>query len=141
MIKLKVLLNPKTEYTIRLSKELNIKGIKNKIITSIGINTIIIIIIYRVIGYKIIHLNFLYVFSTYINQIIVIGILKLLGYKIIFTVHNISTHEDKNYNIERFYELITKCDYILIHYKKNYEEIKRQINIEKKSKIIYHPIW
>jgi len=100
------------------------------------------LILYRLKGYQIFHLHWLYIFNSPIPGLLFnnffiklffmiyfvcfLLLIKLLGYKLIWTAHNLAPHEKQFLNDTFAYKLVAKlADSIIIHSEQTRTEMKR----------------
>jgi glycosyltransferase involved in cell wall biosynthesis len=94
---------------------------------------IIKILLFRLIGYKIIYVHWLYIFPF-------IWVMKLfclychfLGYKIIWEMHNIISHNGTFKDLKMSKWFYGNCDGIIFHSYDDISRTKQTLNVEKKS--------
>ncbi len=95
------------------------------------------LIFFRLLGYKIIHLHWLFAFSIsrtgtisrkFSEQyfFLFLSLMNILGYRLVWTVHNVLPHETTFPNdIELTRFLANACSKIIVHSKSTVEEMKR----------------
>jgi beta-1,4-mannosyltransferase len=134
------------EYITKLTEVLREKGVSVKWFNSFHYSTpanFLKTVVYRCLGYKIIHIHWTYVFPFNFLMKFYIKFAKLLGYKFVWTIHNIKSHEFTEKDIEKSRWLYNNVNYRFVHFKSNVKELKDtlQITNDKNLSVIYHPTF
>jgi len=148
LIKKKVILIPKTTpYTSELITKLKQRKVKVKGLKSFHYSTpynLIVLVLYRFLGYKTIHIHWSFVFPFTFIEKLFFYITKKLHYTVVYTVHGIKNFKkpDKA-NFERSKLIYENSDILLIHCKKTIDMVEKlyALDISNKSIEIFHPLF
>lgn len=93
----------------------------------------------RIKGYKIIHVHWLYFFSSFILYFFIFYC-KMLGIKIVWEIHNVMPHKKFFYNDLKIRKTFFKnADIKVVHYQNNLQELKDKIGVDTSNvRIIPH---
>jgi len=143
---MKVIIIPnKGEYISRFNDTLKEAGIETKLLSSFHYLTpinFLKLIAYRLKGYKIIHIHWLFVFPFSILIKIFVLFANKIGYKIVWTIHNVIPHDNKRTNIGKSKWFYDHVDYRFINYKSNIKNVEKTLGVKLDNyEVIFHPIF
>jgi len=142
----KVIIIPnKGEYISRFTNALKKEGVEIKLLPSFHYSTplnLFNLVRYRLKGYKVIHIHWLYVFPFSILMKIFTSLAHILGYRLVWTIHNIIPHECKKSDIGKSKWFYDHVDYRFINYKSNIKNVEKTLDVKLDNyKVIFHPIF
>jgi beta-1,4-mannosyltransferase len=145
-VKIKIIMIPRNhEYIRQLKHSLEKIGIEVKLLKPFhysSLTNIIKMLYFRIKGYKVIHVHWLYIFPFKFVMVAFYYFCKSIGLKIVWEVHNIVSHSGKEkdrINSQWFYD---KVDGIIFHSQEDIlranEILKRKEIQDKKNIVIPH---
>ncbi len=145
---MKVIMIPRSnQYIVKLADLLRKDSVKVKQFKSFHYSApsnFIKTFFYRLVGYKIIHIHWVYVFPFSFIMKSYIKFAKRLGYKIIWTVHNVHPHEHTDKEKDKTIWFGKNVDYFFIHYESNVSKLEKYTGSaisKKKITVINHPSY
>jgi len=142
--KIKVILIPGNQWwNKRLKKELEQYGISVSFCSPFHYATLfnfVKVLILRIAGYNIIHLNWLYIFPFIFIMKLFVYFSKSIGYKIVWSPQNILPHNHTWKDIIKSRWLCTHSDFVFIPFESNVKRYKQIVGVSpKKFAIVNHP--
>jgi len=143
-IKLKVLMVPCAhEYVAKLKAHLQDTDVDVRLLKPFHYSTpanIFKIIFYRLRGYKLIHVHWLYVFPFVWSMRLFAGFCHALGFKIVWEMHNIVSHRNSSKDLEMSRWFYGNCDAVVFHSRHDINWSKEALGVAKKRPMatVYH---
>jgi len=145
---IKIIMIPNNhKYVKKLAESMEKKGVDVNLFPSFSYATpgnFVKTILLKFKGYKIIHIQWVYVFPFDWLMKFYVNLSKKLGYKIVWSIHDIhdSALESRFSHKEKMLWMYHAADYKFIHYKSNIELLKKQLGVEPTDiEVVYHPLF
>jgi len=143
-MKIKIFMIPKNhEYIKKLKSSLENQGVSVKILKPFHYSSLTNIgkmLVYRMKGYRIIHVHWLYIFPFGLVMKWFNYLCKIMGIKIVWEMHNIIPHSDKEMDVRYWKWFYEKSDAIIFHSQSDVNRSKEMLktNVTKMYIVIPH---
>lgn len=140
---MKIFMIPKNhEYIRKLDAGLSARGVTVRLLKPFhysSLTNLLMLILYRGLGYGLIHVHWTYIFPHLVAMRLFNGLTRLLGIRVVWEVHNILPHRHSEADRKISREFLERADGLVLHSVNDLERIREELRVEPDKPFVVAP--